>query len=144
MDRRLEVKDLHRLIVGSATYRQSSKVSPELLARDPYNRLLARGSRLRVEGEVVRDIQLAASGLLNPAMGGRSSDAPGARIPVPAPGQLRPVPLDRGDGPESLPRGVYTWRRRSTPYPMLATFDAPKGTPRASAGTGRTPRSRRS
>ncbi len=66
------LKHLHRLIVTSATYRQSSKVTPQLLERDPENRLLARGARLRVDGEIVRDIALAASGLLNPAIGGRS------------------------------------------------------------------------
>src|SRR5262249_56601000 len=54
------MKKLHRLIVTSATYRQSSRVTPELAARDPYNRLLARGPRFRVEGEVVRDVALSA------------------------------------------------------------------------------------
>src|SRR5262249_46084302 len=63
MDRGWSLKALHRLIVGSATYRQSSKVSPELFARDPYNRLLARGPRFRVEAEAVHDVALAASGL---------------------------------------------------------------------------------
>jgi len=66
------IKHLHRIIVTSRTYRQSSVVRPELLAKDPYNRLLARGPRFRVEGEIVRDIQLAASGLLNPKLGGRA------------------------------------------------------------------------
>src|SRR2546422_7306484 len=63
-------KHIHRLIVNSATYRQSSRITPDLYAKDPYNRLLARGPRLRVEGEIVRDIALAASGLLNPRIGG--------------------------------------------------------------------------
>jgi hypothetical protein len=58
------LKHLHRLIVTSATYRQTSRVTPELYAHDPYNRLLARGARLRVEGEVVRDVVLAVSGLV--------------------------------------------------------------------------------
>src|SRR5207253_10020433 len=71
MERGWSVKALHRLIVTSATYRQSSHVTPELLEKDPYNRLLARGPRFRVDGEIVRDIGLAASGLLNPAGGGR-------------------------------------------------------------------------
>src|SRR5207248_5963190 len=56
------LKRLHRLIVTSATYRQSSRLTPELLRRDPDNRLLARGPRIRVEREVVRDVALAASG----------------------------------------------------------------------------------
>src|SRR5439155_9219235 len=59
------VKHLHRLIVTSSTYRQSSRVTPDLLAKDPENRLLARGPRLRVEGVVVRDTALTASGRLN-------------------------------------------------------------------------------
>src|SRR5207244_1834266 len=70
MDSGWSQKALHRLIVTSSVYRQSSKVSPELVARDPYNRLLARGPRFRVDAEVVRDIALAASGLLDPKVGG--------------------------------------------------------------------------
>src|SRR5207237_9041784 len=66
------VKHVQRLIVTSATYRQSSKVTPELLAKDPENRLLARQSRLRLPAEFIRDQALAASGLLNPEVGGRS------------------------------------------------------------------------
>ncbi|HZF40444.1 MAG TPA: DUF1549 and DUF1553 domain-containing protein, partial [Blastocatellia bacterium] len=66
------LKHVHRLIVNSAVYRQSSRVTPQLLERDPLNRLLARGPRIRVEGEVVQDIALAVSGLLNPRIGGPS------------------------------------------------------------------------
>src|ERR1051325_7330849 len=73
------LKHLHRLIVTSATYKQSSRVTPELLARDPYNRLLARGPRFRIEAEIVQDIALSASGLLNPKIGG-----PSVRPPIPA------------------------------------------------------------
>src|SRR5439155_10562304 len=65
-----DLKELHRLIVTSATYRQSSRVSPELHDRDPLNVLLARQSRLRLEAEVVRDVGLAASALLAPRVGG--------------------------------------------------------------------------
>ena len=64
--RRGPIKHLHRLIVNSSTYRQSSKVTPELLASDPQNRLLARGPRFRVDGEIVRDIALSASGAAQP------------------------------------------------------------------------------
>ena len=70
---------MHRLIVTSATYRQSSRTPGELLARDAYNRLLDRGPRFRVEAEIVQDIALAASGLLNPKIGG-----PSVRPPIPA------------------------------------------------------------
>jgi hypothetical protein len=102
------MKSLLRLIVTSATYRQSSKVTPALRERDPYNRLLARGPRFRVEAEMVRDIGLAASGLLNRAVGGPSVN------PSPA-----PRPEDR------YRRGLYTSIRRTTPPPSMTAFDAP-------------------
>jgi len=70
MEKGWSVKHLQRLIVTSAAYQQSSKVTPELLRTDPSNRLLTRGPRFRVEGEMVRDIALAASDLLNPKLGG--------------------------------------------------------------------------
>lgn len=127
MEKGWGVKDLHRLIVGSATYRQSSKATPEQLAKDPYNRLLARGARLRVEGEVVRDIQLAASGLLNPAIGGPSAMPPAPAFLFQPPASYAPFPWIEAQGPERYRRGVYTWRRRSTPYPLLTTFDVPEG-----------------
>src|SRR5262249_37094449 len=72
MERGGSLKTIHRRIVRSGTSRQASPVTPDLYARDPYNRLLARGPRFRVEGEIVRDIALAASGLLNPKVGGPS------------------------------------------------------------------------
>ena len=122
-----KVKDLHRSIVGSATYRQASKVTPELLAKDPFNRLLARGSRLRVEGEVVRDVQLAASGLLNPAIGGPSAMPPAPAWLFQPPASYAPFPWVEAKGPDRYRRGIYTLRRRSTPYPSLSTFDVPEG-----------------
>lgn len=121
------IKHLHRLIVHSATYRQSSHVPPALHERDPYNRLLARGPRFRVEGEIVRDIALASSGLLNPEIGGQS-------IYPPAPGFLFQPPVSYGPkdwpvstGPERYRRSLYIFRYRSVPYPLLQTFDAPNG-----------------
>ena len=86
MDRGWSLKQLHRLIVTSATYQQSSKVSPDLATRDPYNRLLARGPRFRVEAEVVRDVALAASGLLNERIGGPERFSAAARVHVAAAG----------------------------------------------------------
>src|SRR6059058_5283249 len=71
IERGWSLKWLHRMIVTSATYQQSSRVTSELLARDPANRLLARGPRFRMEAEAVRDIALAASSLLNAKVGGR-------------------------------------------------------------------------
>jgi mono/diheme cytochrome c family protein len=125
MDRGWSTKALHRLIVNSATYRQSSKVSPELHTLDPYNRLLARGPRFRVEGEVVRDVALAASGLLNPKLGGPS-------IYEPIPESLlalsyAPLTWNTETGPDRYRRAIYTFRRRSLPYPALQNFDTPNG-----------------
>jgi hypothetical protein len=121
------LKHLHRLIVNSATYRQSSRVSPGLQARDPYNRLLARGPRLRVEAEIVRDIALAASGLLNPKVGGPSIFSPAPEFLFLPPASYAPFPWKEETGPDRYRRGLYTFRRRSTPYPVLQTFDAPNG-----------------
>jgi hypothetical protein len=121
------IKHLHRLIVTSATYRQSSRVSAELLAKDPNNRLLARGPRLRVEGEVVRDIALSASGLLNAKIGGASVFAPAPAFLFKPPASYGPFEWPEATGDERYRRGLYTFRRRSTPYPALTVFDAPIG-----------------
>jgi len=121
------LKHIHRLIVASATYRQESKTTPELYAKDPYNRLLARGSRLRVEGEIVRDIALSASGLLNPKIGGRSVFSPAPEFLFQPPASYAPFPWKEEDGPDRYRRALYTFRRRSTPYPVLQVFDAPNG-----------------
>ncbi len=120
-------KALHKMIVTSASYRQSSKVSPEMHARDPYNRLLARGPRLRVEAEIVRDIQLSASGLLNEAIGGKSIMPPAPAFLFQPPASYAPFPWKDETGPDRYRRGIYVWRRRSTPFPLLNTFDAPEG-----------------
>jgi hypothetical protein len=127
MDGGWSMKRLHRLIVTSATYRQSSKVTPERLTRDPYNRLLARGPRLRVEGEVVRDIALAASGLLTDKLGGPSVFAPAPGFLFQPPASYGPFTWTEATGPERFRRALYTFRRRSTPYPALQTFDVPPG-----------------
>ncbi|MBS1807145.1 MAG: PSD1 domain-containing protein [Acidobacteria bacterium] len=124
---RWSLKHLHRLIVTSATYRQSSKVTPQLLEKDPFNRLLARGPRFRVEGEIVRDIALAASGLLNAKVGGPS-------VYPPAPEFLYLPPVSYGTknwkeekGENRYRRALYTFRFRSVPYPVLQAFDTPNG-----------------
>lgn len=122
-----KLKDLHRLIVDSATYRQASNVSPELLERDPYNRLLARGSRFRVEGETVRDIALAASGLLNERVGGPSVYPPAPEFLFVPPASYGPKIWNTATGPEAYRRALYTFRFRSVPYPALQVFDAPAG-----------------
>ncbi len=116
-------KHLHRLIVNSATYQQSSRVSPELLERDAYNRLLARGSRFRVEAEIVQDIALTASGLLNPKIGGPS-------VYPPIPGSVADQVYGGFSWPESkgedrYRRGMYTFWKRALPFPAMLAFDAP-------------------
>jgi mono/diheme cytochrome c family protein len=121
------LKHLHRLIVNSATYRQSSKVTPQLLEKDPYNRLLARGPRLRVEGELVRDIALAASGLLNPKVGGPSVYPPSPEFLYLPPASYGPKNWPEEKGPDRYRRAVYTFRFRSVPYPVLQNFDVPPG-----------------
>jgi mono/diheme cytochrome c family protein len=121
------IKNLHRLIVLSSTYRQSSKATPELLARDPYNRLLARGPRGRVGGEIVRDIALAAGGLLNPKLGGPSVFPPSPDFLYQPPASYGPKVWKEEKGDNRYRRAIYTFRYRSVPYPMLQAFDAPNG-----------------
>lgn len=121
------LKHIHRLIVTSATYRQASKVTPELYTKDPYNRLLARGPRFRVEAEIVRDIALSASGLLNPKLGGPSIFSPAPEFLFQPPASYAPFPWKEETGPDRYRRALYTFRRRSTPYPVLQVFDAPNG-----------------
>jgi mono/diheme cytochrome c family protein len=127
MEHGWSTKHLLRLIVTSATYQQSSNVTLQLLERDPYNRLLARGPRFRVEGEVVRDIQLAASGLLNPASGGRPVMPPAPAYLFEKPASYAPFPWKVDEDENQFRRSVYVFRRRSTPYPFLSTFDVPNG-----------------
>lgn len=117
------MKKIRRLIVTSATYRQSSKVTPELLARDPYNKLYARGPRFRVEAEMVHDIALSASGLLSSKMYGPSV------FPY-QPDGIWDIPYSKdkwveSSGEDRYRRAIYTFMRRSAPYPSLMTYDAP-------------------
>ncbi len=127
MEQGWSMKKLHKSIVTSATYRQSSNVSAELLAKDPYNRLLARGSRIRVEGEIVRDITLAASGLLNETVGGPSVYAPAPEFIFQPPVSYGPKIWNEEKGAARYRRALYTFRYRSVPYPMLQNFDTPNG-----------------
>jgi len=121
------LKHLHRLIVTSSTYRQSSRVTDELYAKDPYNRLLARGPRFRVDAEIVRDIALAASGLLNDQVGGPSVFPPAPRFLFDPPSSYGPKYWDIANGNDRYRRAFYTFRYRSIPYPALSAFDAPNG-----------------
>ena len=116
-------KQLHRLIATSAVYRQSSRARPELAERDPRNLWLARQERLRLEGEVVRDAALSASGLLDRSLGG-----PSVRPPQPE-GVYAFTQTSKNwntsSGGDRYRRGLYTFFYRSSPYPLLTTFDAP-------------------
>ena len=121
------LKHIHRLIVSSATYRQASKVTPALLERDAENKLLARGARFRTEGEVVRDIALTSSGLLTRKIGGPSVFAPAPEFLFKPPASYGPFEWDEAKGEDRYRRALYTFRRRSTPYPALTVFDVPVG-----------------
>ena len=117
------MKAMHRLIVTSATYRQSSHARPDLAERDPRNVLLARQERLRVESEIVRDAALCASGLLNPEIGGRS-------VRPPQPDGVYSFTQNAkswktSEGPARFRRGMYVTFYRSAAYPLHTTFDAP-------------------
>jgi hypothetical protein len=119
------VKRIQRLIVTSATYRQSSQARPEVDAQDPRTSLLARQRRVRLDAEIVRDVALATSGLLSSKLGGPSVFPP------------QPQGLDRftqnkknwkvSSGEDRFRRGMYTFFWRSSPDPFLMTFDAPPG-----------------
>ena len=121
------VKHLQRLIVTSQTYRQSSAVTPALLEKDPYNRLVARGPRVRVEGEIIRDITLAASGLLSERVGGPSVYPPAPDFLFQPPTSYGPKQWHEEKGEDRFRRALYTHRYRSVPYPMLQNFDTPNG-----------------
>jgi hypothetical protein len=127
MDTGWSLMNLHRLIVTSATYRQSSHVPPMLLEKDPFNRLLARGARVRVEAEIVRDIALSASGLLEGTIGGPSVMPPAPAFLFQPPASYGPKVWNEATGPDRYRRGLYSFRFRSVPYPVLQAFDAPNG-----------------
>lgn len=116
------MKGLVRLIVTSSAYRQSSATTPALLEKDPYNRLLARGPRFRMEAEMIRDVALAASGLLSRKLGGPSV------FPFQPEGVWKlPYSNERwmeSKGEDRFRRGLYTFIRRSSPHPAMMTFDA--------------------
>ncbi|QDT93412.1 PSD1 and planctomycete cytochrome C domain-containing protein [Gimesia algae] len=127
MEEGWDLKKLHTLIVTSRTYQQSSRVSPELITKDPYNRLLARGPRYRVDAEIVRDIALQASGLLHPEIGGPSVYPPAPAFLFDKPASYGPKTWNVNEDAERYRRAIYTFRFRSVPYPMLQAFDAPNG-----------------
>ena len=117
------IKSMLREVVTSATYQQDSRVSPALHERDPYNRLLARGPRFRLSAEQIRDQALFVSGLLSTKMYGPS-------VMPPQPEGLWQNPYDgsswqSAENEDRYRRGIYTYWRRTVPYPSMATFDSP-------------------
>ena len=119
-----DLKKLVKLLVTSAAYRQSSLVTPDLIARDPSNRLLARGPRFRLSAEAVRDQALAVSGLLSRKMFGPSVYPPQPKSGLSA-AFSNSTDWEPSKGEDRWRRGLYTFWRRSVPYPSMATFDAP-------------------
>jgi hypothetical protein len=119
-------KALHRLIVTSATYRQSSKAALDLLHRDPENRLLGRGPRFRLSAELVRDNALAIAGLLTQKLGGPSvKPYQPAGLWEELAGGAGEGPYVQDRGPNLYRRSLYVYRKRTVPHPAMATFDAP-------------------
>jgi mono/diheme cytochrome c family protein len=118
-------KAIHRLIVTSATYRQSSRVREEGQTNDPTNRLLWRQERLRLDAELIRDAALASSGLLSRRIGGPSVFPPQPEGVMTLGQMKRPWRADTGAN--RYRRGLYTYFWRATPFPFLTTFDAPGG-----------------
>jgi uncharacterized membrane protein len=115
------MKAMHKMIVMSATYRQASVITPELKQRDPQNVLLARGPRLRVDAENVRDVALAASGLLNEKIGGPSVFPPQPEGITDL--SYGPMTWPTETGANRYRRGLYTYLKRTSPYPALIAFD---------------------
>jgi hypothetical protein len=120
------MKALHKLIVMSATYRQVARVTPELLAKDWGNRLLARGPRVRLEAEMIRDCVLAASGLLSRKMHGPSVYPP-QPASVTTEGTYGAIAWKPSPGEDRYRRGLYTFAKRTAPFAAFAAFDAPSG-----------------
>jgi len=121
------LKHIHRLIVDSATYRQSSRVTPELLEKDPANRLLAHGPRMRVDAETMHDIALESAGLLSAKVGGPSVYPPIPEFLLKPPVSFGNKSWPTSTGEDRYRRGMYIFHFRTTMYPELATFDAPTG-----------------
>jgi mono/diheme cytochrome c family protein len=117
------IKRLCKLIVMSATYRQSARTTPEMLQRDRFNKYVARGPRFRMEAEMIRDNALAVAGLLSHKMYGPS-------VMPPQPDGIwqstyNTTKWETSKGEDRYRRGLYTFIKRTTPYPAMTTFDAP-------------------
>jgi hypothetical protein len=120
------MKRMHRAMVTSATYRQSSRADADRLARDPRNELLGRGPRARLEAELVRDAVLQASGLWSRRLGGPSVFPPQPEN-VTTEGAYGRLNWATSTGGDRYRRGLYTFAKRTAPYAMFTTFDGPSG-----------------
>ena len=125
MEKGWSIKHIHRLILNSAVYRQSSKVTPKLLEVDPYNRWLARAPRIRVEAEIVRDVASGRERVVE-QKDRRPSVLPAlpAGVMDLAYGGFR---WENATGEDRYRRGMYTFWKRTVPYPSMLVFDSPNG-----------------
>ena len=124
MDNNWDLKHLLRTLVNSATYRQSSKVTSELLELDSDNHWLGRGPRIRLSAEMIRDQALFVSGLLSSKMFGQPVNPPQPSMGIKA-AFGSSIDWETSKGEDRYRRGIYTRWRRSNPYPSMVTFDAP-------------------
>ena len=123
--RKWSMREMHKLIVMSSTYRQATRASPELLERDSQNILLARGPRNRIDAEMVRDLALSVSGLLSDKLGGPS-------VFPPQPASVTDLSYGRykwntSKGPDRYRRSLYTFAKRTAPFAAYLTFDGVSG-----------------
>ncbi len=126
MEKGWSMKHLHKVIVTSSTYRQSSKVTPESAKKDPKNELLSRGPRFRIEAEVIRDTTLKVSDLLSTKMYGPSVFPP--QIPsITTEGAYGQLKWEVSKGEDRYRRGLYTFTKRTAPFASFQTFDGPSG-----------------
>jgi hypothetical protein len=123
MEESWDLKQMHRAIVTSSTYRQASTSNPRKQELDPENILLSRGPRFRLPAEFIRDAALTASGLLNPKAGGPSVFAPQPEGALA--GAFGDPKWPTATGPDRFRRALYTHRKRAAPYAAFAAFDAP-------------------
>lgn len=124
--RQWSMKQMHKLIVMSAAYQQSSHVTPDILKRDPNNVLLSHGPRVRVDAEMVRDSALTASGLLSEKIGGPSVFPPQLAT-ITTEGAYGPLQWNVSQGGDRFRRSLYTFAKRTAPFAMTLTFDGPSG-----------------
>lgn len=127
MENKWSLKHIHKLITTSAVYEQESRHNSLLREKDPDNRLLARGPRLRVNAEIIRDIHLSTSGLINLQVGGRSVFPTAPDFLFQKPSSYGPKSWTTETDTQRYRRALYTFRFRSVTYPMLVAFDAPSG-----------------